>query len=222
MGIPPWILAIIVLVGACYMGASIIHSFKLFPNETPISSPLPVSEGWQNDEDSEDAGASAAEGAVEGGAGSAAGSATDVSGLDQNIFTATTPVGYAVATNTLLADKDEVLQNILPNIRAAIGRSHIIPNQKNLDMISGGSNQPANKALVQEHQPNIEKIAPHEQLPKHKPQMVANVPTDQGTEAEEIQSNSYATRSVRQNIREEESLKEESFTNPFRIRYTRV
>jgi hypothetical protein len=211
MSIPPWIVAIFVLVAACFIGTSIINSFKLFPNEIPtslpMSSPFPSSEGWQNEESEDDVKEE---------------SPALKTGLDQNISSSTTPLAYSVAVGSLETENDKILQDILPTIRSKIGQSSTIPKQENLDLISGGPNESATQVLVQEHQPNLEKIAPHQQLPKHTPQMVANVPTDQGTEAEQIQSNSYATRSVRQNIREEEPLKEESFANPFRIRYTKV
>jgi hypothetical protein len=142
-------------------------------------------------------------------------------GLDQNIASNQPPLAYSVATDDLDIDKNKPLQDMMQGIRSKIGTSSIMPTSNNLALISGGSSEPATEKMVQEYKPNQDRIAPHQQIPTRKSQVVANAPTDIGTEAEQIQSNS-STRSIRENIREEAPLKEENFMNPFSISYPKI
>lgn len=222
MSIPPWIVAIVILVAACFIGVSIVHSVRLFPNEEPA----PASDADVSGADVKDAFASAdASGTTneyfEDGSGAAGAEYHMKNGLDQNIASNQPPLAYSVATDDLDIDKNKPLQDMMQGIRSKIGTSSIMPTSNNLALISGGSNEPANETMVQEYKPNQDRIAPHQQIPARKSQVVANAPTDIGTEAEQIQSNS-STRSIRENIREEAPLKEENFMNPFSISYPKI
>jgi hypothetical protein len=212
MSIPPWIVAIVILVAASFIGVSIVNSVRLFPNETPAAS-------------SEDASGAAAPPIIdeyfEDATGSAGAEYHMKNGLDQNIASNQPPLAYSVATDDLDIDKNKPLQDMMQGIRSKIGTSSIMPTSNNLALISGGSSEPATEKMVQEYKPNQDRIAPHQQIPTRKSQVVANAPTDIGTEAEQIQSNS-STRSIRENIREEAPLKEETFMNPFSISYPKI
>jgi hypothetical protein len=221
MSIPPWIVAIVILVAACFIGVSIVNSVRLFPNEKPASASASA----------EDASGAAAEQPkrhtiaideyFEDATGSAGAEYHMKNGLDQNIASNQPPLAYSVATDDLDIDKNKPLQDMMQGIRSKIGTSSIMPTSNNLALISGGSSEPATEKMVQEYKPNQDRIAPHQQIPTRKSQVVANAPTDIGTEAEQIQSNS-STRSIRENIREEAPLKEENFMNPFSISYPKI
>jgi len=218
MSIPPWIVAIVILVAACFIGVSIVNSVRLFPNEMPTAS---------SSEDASGAAAASADASgttneyFEDASGSAGAEYHMKNGLDQNIASNQPPLAYSVATDDLDIDKNKPLQDMMQGIRSKIGTSSIMPTSNNLSLISGGSSEPATEKMVQEYKPNQDRIAPHQQIPTRKSQVVANAPTDIGTEAEQIQSNS-STRSIRENIREEAPLKEENFMNPFSISYPKI
>ena len=180
MYIPPWLLALLVLVVVCAMGVTIRNSFHGLP-ENFVSEQAQAKQQPQPQQQS-------------------------VATIEQP---APTPV---------YDGQDAEFNDYLRQIKSRVGNSSIVPTQQNLDLISGGKNPPPEESLVQQYMPNQEKIKPHEMPPQRGPAIIANVPTDAGTEAEKIQRESTATRSVRENVRGDGSTNQ-GFMNQHSITY---
>ncbi len=138
-------------------------------------------------------------------------------GLDQNITTAQQPVPYSGVlseeTNSPLAQQLEVIKAVAKGT---------IPSDQNLAMISGGSGEGANVPLTQGYQPHQERIYPDQHPRPQYSQLTAGAPTDAGTIAEQIQKASVRTPSVREMVREEERRESESFSNTYAVRYQAI
>ena len=196
MYIPPWLLALGLLILVCAMGATIVKSFRKFPegfNDLPeagvkedyvtasAEAPAPVQQKQTQDSQEPMPMASAA------------------------YVSAASPEGPEFAS---------YLQQIKSRVSST-------PTQANLDMISGGPEAPASESLVQGYLPNQERILPHDTLPERKPVMTANVPQDAGTGAEAIQNGATAVRTVRENVRED-GMRAQGFQSESAIQYVRA
>ena len=199
MYIPPWLLALGLLVLVCAMGATIIKSFRKFPEgfddskriesveadtgvkEEIIDAPAPVQQTQTQDAQEPMPMASAA---------------------------------YVSANSSEGPEFESYLRQIKSRVSST-------PTQANLDMISGGPEAPASETLVQGYLPNQERILPHDTLPERKPVMTANVPHDIGTGAEAIQNGATAVRTVRENVRED-GLRKQGFQSESAIQYVRA
>jgi len=195
MYIPPWLLALGLLILVCAMGATVVKSFRKFPegfNDLPeagvkedylasAEAPAPVQQKQTQDSQEPIPMATAA------------------------YVSATSPEGPEFAS---------YLQQIKSRVSST-------PTQANLDMISGGPEAPASETLVQGYLPNQERILPHDTLPERKPVMTANVPQDAGTGAEAIQNGATAVRSVRENVRED-GMRAQGFQSESAIQYVRA
>lgn len=198
MYVPPWLLAILVLVVACSVGLSIKNSFCGLP------------ENFEGDEqkDSSLAPPPEAKQSAEGGA-KAVPPAKEI------------PVTLQDNQDALLSGDGFGLY--LQKIKARVGNSAITPSQANLDLISGGSAAAPSEVLVQEYLPNQEKILPHQMPPTRVVAVTASTPTDAGTDAEKIQTNSTALRSLRENVRDEGKGSSDSFMNhQYEVSYSHV
>ena len=191
MYVPPWLLAILVLVVACAMGLSIKKSFRGLP------------ENFEGDEQKDSSLASPSQGKE---------SAEVVSPAKE------IPVTLQDNQDALLSGDGFGLY--LQKIKARVGNSAITPSQANLDLISGGSAAAPSEILVQEYLPNQEKILPHQMPPSRTLLVTASTPTDAGTEAEKIQTNSTALRSLRENVRDEGKGSSNSFMNQYEVSYS--
>jgi hypothetical protein len=179
MYIPPWLLALLVLVVVCAMGVTIRNSFHGLP-ENFVSEQAPAKQQQEK---------------------------------EQSVATIQQPPADPVYDG-----QDTEFNDYLRQIKSRVGNSSIIPTQQNLDLISGGKNPPPEESLVQQYMSNQEKIQPHEMPPQRSPAIIANVPTDAGTEAEKIQRESTATRSIRENVRGDGSTNQ-GFMNQHSITY---
>ncbi len=157
-----------------------------------------------------------------------------------NDYNPDTSVGGASTDSQGVLNK-EMLQDILNKLITS-GAS---PDQKNLDLIQGGSitnpnyltsdeilsaykayqtNQNSIKPVTIDqisstYQPSQNIIKPHQNLPQYKANVSVSVPTDSGTMAEKIRSETIVTPSIRQNIRQEidDVVKDE--LNPYAVTY---
>jgi hypothetical protein len=202
MYIPPWLLALGLLILVCAMGATIVKSFRKFPEgfddlaetgvkgdylasaEAPAPAPAPASPVQQKQ--TQDA--------------------------QEPIPMAT--AAYVSANSSEGPEFESYLQQIKSRVSST-------PTQANLDMISGGPEAPASETLVQGYLPNQERILPHEMPPQRKPVITANVPQDIGTGAEAIQNGATAVRSVRENVRED-GMRAQGFQSESAIQYVRA
>ena len=111
------------------------------------------------------------------------------------------PMGMAAAPHVAAdAHIGPEFDSYLQQIKGRVGNP-MTPSQANLEMISGGPAAPPTENLVMGYMPNQEKILPHEMPPQRGQAITANLPTDAGTEAEAIQTNAPALRTVRENVR---------------------
>ena len=130
----------------------------------------------------------------------------------------TTSVAASPESNSVL--NQQLLQSILQNIS---GSAATTPSNSNLAMIQGGTI--ANPTPVTGEQVQAaynayqQVIKPHQDLPEYKANVAITVPTDKGTLAEKIRSETVATPSIRQNIRQEidDVVKDE--LNPYSVSY---
>lgn len=192
MYIPPWLLALGLLILVCAMGATIVKSFRRFP------------EGFND----------LAETGVKEEA-----SASDEPVQQMQTQDAQEPMpmanaAYVSANSPEGPEFDSYLRQIKSRVSST-------PTQANLDMISGGPEAPASEKMVQGYMPNQERILPHEMPPERKPVMTADVPQDAGTGAEAIQNGATAVRTVRENVRED-GLRKQGFQSESAIQYVRA
>ena len=198
MYIPPWLLAFGILVLVCAMGATVVKSFRKFPegfNDVKDKGPLEDESGVKEDY----APAPAAQ--------------------EKQTQDAQEPMPMASAAYVSANTPDgPEFESYLQQIKSRVSST---PTQANLDMISGGPEAPASETLVQGYLPNQERILPHETIPERKPVMTANVPHDIGTGAEAIQNGATAIRSVRENVRED-GMRAQGFQSESAIQYMRA
>ena len=198
MYIPPWLLAFGILVLVCAMGATVVKSFRKFPegfNDVKDKGPLEDESGVKEDY----APAPAAQ--------------------EKQTQDAQEPMPMASAAYVSANTPDgPEFESYLQQIKSRVSST---PTQANLDMISGGPEAPASETLVQGYLPNQERIHPHDTLPERKPVMTANVPHDIGTGAEAIQNGATAVRTVRENVRED-GMRKQGFQSESAIQYMRA
>jgi len=199
MYIPPWLLALGLLILVCAMGATIVKSFRKFP------------EGFDDLAETGVKGDYLAPAQAPAEAPAPA-PASPVQDAQEPIPMAT--AAYVSANSSEGPEFESYLQQIKSRVSST-------PTQANLDMISGGPEAPASETLVQGYLPNQERILPHEMPPQRKPSITANVPQDIGTGAEAIQNGATAVRSVRENVRED-GLRAQGFQSESAIQYVRA
>lgn len=206
MYIPPWLLALGLLILVCAMGATIVKSFRRFP------------EGFNDLAETgvkEEASASAqapAEAPAEANA-----SDEPVQQMQTQDAQEPMPMANAAYVSANSPEGPE-FDSYLRQIKSRVSST---PTQANLDMISGGPEAPASEKMVQGYMPNQERILPHEMPPERKPVMTADVPQDAGTGAEAIQNGATAVRTVRENVRED-GLRKQGFQSESAIQYVRA
>jgi len=194
-GLPPWFLALCILVIMSAIGASIVYSFHGFQ------------EGFSSDacDDCEDDTVSSF---VEPSAPASAATAKDVAtlyqGMDQNIAVSSPPLAYSSPSD--VQNTDAKFQNLLQAIHQRTGNSGIFPTDANLSMAANSSQgvsgvQDASGQGLGTYTPNQQTIYPHDFPPQNLPTLTANVPTDAGTQAEAIKAGQILTPSIRQMIR---------------------
>jgi hypothetical protein len=196
MYIPPWLLALGLLILVCAMGATVVKSFRKFP------------EGFDDVHETGVKGDYLASAEASAPASAPA----PVQDAQEPIPMAT--AAYVSANSSEGPEFESYLQQIKSRVSST-------PTQANLDMISGGPEAPASETLVQGYLPNQERILPHEMPPQRKPAITANVPQDIGTGAEAIQNGATAVRSVRENVRED-GLRAQGFQSESAIQYVRA
>lgn len=129
----------------------------------------------------------------------------------------TTNIAASPDSNSILNQK--LLQSILQNLSG----SSTTPSTSNLNTIQGGSianPTPVTGEQIQAaYKAYQQVIKPHQQVPEYKANVAVTVPTDKGTLAEKIRSESIATPTIRQNIRQEidDVVKDE--LNPYSVTY---
>jgi hypothetical protein len=199
MYIPPWLLALGLLVLVCAMGATVVKSFRKFP------------EGFDDAKriESVEAETGVKENYVEAQAPASAVKEAQAQDAQEPMPMAS--AAYVSANSSEGPEFESYLQQIKSRVSST-------PTQANLDMISGGPEAPASETLVQGYLPNQERILPHETLPQRKPVMTANVHHDIGTGAEAIQNGAAAVRTVRENVRED-GLRKQGFQSESAIQY---
>jgi hypothetical protein len=200
MYIPPWLLALGILVLVCAMGATVVKSFRKFPegfDDVKDKDPLEDETGVKEDYVSASAPA-----------------AQEKQTQDAQEPMPMASAAYVSANSPEGPEFESYLQQIKSRVSST-------PTQANLDMISGGPEAPASETLVQGYLPNQERIHPHDTLPERKPVMTANVPHDIGTGAEAIQNGATAVRTVRENVRED-GLRKQGFQSESAIQYMRA
>lgn len=203
MYIPPWLLALGLLVLVCAMGATIIKSFRKFP------------EGFDDSKriESVEADTGVKEEIIDAPA------PVQQTQSQKHIQDAQEPMPMASAAYVSAnSSEGPEFESYLRQIKSRVSST---PTQANLDMISGGPEAPASETLVQGYLPNQERILPHETLPQRKPVMTANVHHDIGTGAEAIQNGAAAVRTVRENVRED-GLRNQGFQSESAIQYVRA
>lgn len=196
MYIPPWLLALGILILVCAMGATIVKSFRRFP------------EGFNDSKEKANVGSET--GVKEDYVSASA--APSVQDAQEPM-----PIASAAYVSANSSEGPE-FESYLRQIKSRVSST---PTQANLDMISGGPESPASETLVQGYLPNQERILPHEIPPERKPVMMANVPQDIGTGAEAIQNGATAVRTVRENVRED-GLRAQGFQSESAIQYVRA
>jgi hypothetical protein len=191
-GLPPWFLALCILVIISAIGASIVYSFH------------GLQEGFSSDacDDCEDDTVSSCVEPSASASASAAASAKDVAtlyqGMDQNIAVSSPPLAYSSPSD--VQNTDAKFQNLLQAIHQRTGNSGIFPTDANLSM-AANSSQDASGQHHGTYTPNQQTIYPHDFPPQNLPTLTANVPTDAGTQAEAIKAGQILTPSIRQMIR---------------------
>ena len=194
MYIPPWLLALGLLILVCAMGATIVKSFRKLP------------EGF------DDVKVVEPETSVKEEASTDAIKQTQTQDAQEPMPMAN--AAYVSANSPEGPEFDSYLRQIKSRVSST-------PTQANLDMISGGPEAPASETMVQGYMPNQERILPHEMPPERKPVMTADVPQDAGTGAEAIQNGATAVRTVRENVRED-GLRKQGFQSESAIQYVRA
>ena len=194
MYIPPWLLAFGLLILVCAMGATVVKSFRKFP------------EGFNDVKRMDAVGTDT--GVKEG---------APVQQMHTQDAQEPIPVASAAYVSANTPDGPE-FESYLQQIKSRVSST---PTQANLDMISGGPEAPASETMVQGYLPNQERILPHQVLPERKPVMTANVPQDIGTGAEAIQNGATAVRTVRENVRED-GLRAQGFQSESAIQYVSI
>jgi hypothetical protein len=199
MYIPPWLLALGLLILVCAMGATVVKSFRKLP------------EGF--DDLSE-------KGVKEVSADPASAHPVQETQKQKQTQTAQEepiPMASAAYVSANSSEGPE-FESYLQQIKSRVSST---PTQANLDMISGGPEAPASETLVQGYLPNQERILPHEMPPERKPVMTANVHQDIGTGAEAIQNGATAVRTIRENVRED-GMRNQGFQSESAIQYVRA
>ena len=195
MYIPPWLLAFGLLILVCAMGATVVKSFRKFPegfNDVKRMDAVGTDTGVKED-------------------------ATAAQEKQTQDAQEPIPVASAAYVSANTPDGPE-FESYLQQIKSRVSST---PTQANLDMISGGPEAPASETMVQGYLPNQERILPHQVLPERKPVMTANVPQDIGTGAEAIQNGAMAVRTVRENVRED-GLRAQGFQSESAIQYVSI
>ena len=190
-GIPPWFVALCILIVVCAIGASIVYSFKGLPEGF-------TSESCESYDD--DCGIPQYTEEPEK-------TVSLFPGMDQNIAVSSTPLAYSTPADTVSTDAK--FKNLLQAIQQRTGSSSIFPTTSSLHMVSGrdasGSAMDASGSAMDAsgstYVPNQVVIAPHQYPPASQPTLTANAPTDAGTMANEITNGAFLTPSVRQMIR---------------------
>jgi len=195
MYVPPWLLAILVLVVVCAIGVTIKKSFHGLPenfegDESRSHSVLPLPSVGDKD-------------------------STEVAPTAQEI-----PVTLQDNQDALLSGNGFGLY--LQKIKARVGNSATTPSQANLDLISGGPAAAPTEVLVEQYIPNQETIQPHQMPPGRTPMVTASNPTDVDAQAEILQIDPTALRSLRENVRDEDEGSADSFMNQYKISYSHV
>ena len=192
MYVPPWLLAILVLVIVCAIGVTIKKSFHGLPenfegdeSRSPSEVPLPSVVS------------------------------AEVAPTTQEI-----PVTLQDNQDALLSGNGFGLY--LQKIKARVGNSATTPSQANLDLISGGPAAAPTEVLVEQYIPNQETIQPHQMPPGRTPMVTASNPTDVDAQAEILQIDPTALRSLRENVRNEGEGSADSFMNQYKISYSHV
>jgi hypothetical protein len=199
MYIPPWLLALGLLILVCAMGVTVVKSFRKLPDGFDDMASVGEERGVK--EEIVDAPASA----------------TPVQQMQTQNAQEPIPIANAAYVSANSSEGPE-FESYLQQIKSRVSST---PTQANLDMISGGPEAPASETLVQGYLPNQERIFPHDTLPERKPVMTANVPNDIGTGAEAIQNGATAVRTVRENVRED-GLRTQGFQSESAIQYVRA
>ena len=207
MSIEPWVLSLAILIIICALGSHIIKIQEPFScPRTAVTGSTSYASGSQSIE------------TVPGGTGPCdrRGEGGFFPPLAMPINNEDTPFlmqpygPFNVNRHGKIVKKE---LELFEDMKIPTGLPGIVPTQKNLDMISGGSSI----SEPEIYKPNQEHMDPHEYPRPIPPTMTAQAPTDIGTGAEEIQRGQIATQSVRQNIREEQR---EEFNNPYAVKYT--
>ncbi len=227
MSIPPWFLAIVVLVIATGVGAYTIGTTHVLPEgfnvpltsrriiAPPLDSPIPDKFVMQpygvHDRFVHPSHVRL------GGDPIFNFNPRRMEGFDQNVASNQPPIAYSgIATN----ENDSPLIRQLQIVQSVAKGT--IPTDQNLELISGGSEEPANVPLSGAYQPHQERIYPDQHPRPQHSQLTAGAPTDAGTIAEEIQKNAVRVPSVRELVREEERRESEAFNNPYAVRYQQI
>ena len=142
MYIPPWLLALGLLVLVCAMGATVVKSFRKFPEGFDDLSEKGVKEVSDHP-------------------------VQQTQTQTQNAQEEPMPMASAAYVSANSSEGPE-FESYLQQIKSRVSST---PTQANLDMISGGPEAPASETLVQGYLPNQERILPHETLPQRKPVM---------------------------------------------------
>lgn len=199
MYIPPWLLALGLLILVCAMGVTVVKSFRKLPEGFDDMASVGEERGVKEEIVEVSASAPAAQ--------------------EKQTHDAQEPMPMASAAYVSAnSSEGPEFESYLQQIKSRVSST---PTQANLDMISGGAEAPASETLVQGYLPNQERIHPHDTLPERKSVMTANVPHDIGTGAEAIQNGATAVRSVRENVRED-GMRKQGFQSESAIQYMRA
>ena len=129
----------------------------------------------------------------------------------------------ATASAPVTSEVQSTLTNNLHDLVNKLNLTGTTPSNTNLAMIQGGSitnpNPVTKEQILAAYEASQKIIKPHQQVPEYKANVAISVPTDKGTIAEKIRSESIATPTIRQNIRQEidDVVKDE--LNPYSVTY---
>jgi len=230
LNIPPWLLALCILVIICAIGASIVYSFHGFK------------EGFAPDcDDCDDDTSCGADQIPQIPMIPQVGGASLQPGMDQNIAVSTTPLAYSSPSD--IPDTDSKFKNLLNAIKQRTGSSSIFPTDSSLSLASGGQDASGGDHIKGKGQdasggkgqgqgqdasgstytPNQDVILPHQYPLTPQSTLTANVPTDAGTQAQDILNGSILSPSMRQMIRTDvkNAVREEAnnLQNQYEITY---
>lgn len=134
--------------------------------------------------------------------------------------TTTTPSNVSAPVSS---EAQSTLTSNLNQLVSSLNVPGTTPTENNLALIQSGTitnPTPVTKdQILAAYQASQNIIKPHQGLPEYKANVSVAVPTDKGTLAEKIRSESIATPSIRQNIRQEidDVVKDE--LNPYAVSY---